>query len=160
MSHKISRSLEKRILALDGVVVRSAIRSRHWTKSKPVLRGSPVMMIWITLPFPPALNHLYANTENGRVLSKNGKSYKQEVYIACNDQGIAHCIGRLTVEIWAYPPDNRKRDIDGMLKIVLDSLQEAGVYGNDSQIDTLTIHRGKVTDGGKMTVMITGDYPR
>lgn len=52
---------------------------------------------------------------------------------------------RLKVDIIAYPPDKRRRDLDNLLKAPQDSLQHAGVFHDDSQIADLRIRRG--TDG-------------
>jgi crossover junction endodeoxyribonuclease RusA len=56
--------------------------------------------------------------------------------------------------IWVYPPDKRKRDISNTIKIIEDSLQDAGVYDNDFNIDILLIQRGAIIKGGKLLVMI------
>jgi len=37
---------------------------------------------------------------------------------------------------------------------VEDSLQDAGVYDNDFNIDILLVQRGEITKGGKLLVMI------
>jgi crossover junction endodeoxyribonuclease RusA len=47
------------------------------------------------------------------------------------------------IVINVYPPDARKRDLDNLLKCLLDSLQTAKVYEDDSQIDYLLIKREK-----------------
>jgi len=49
--------------------------------------------------------------------------------------------GRLAVEIYVYPPDRRRRDLDNILKNLLDSMQHAGVYKDDQQIDRLLVIR-------------------
>ena len=53
-----------------------------------------------------------------------------------------------------YPPDRRKRDIDGYLKALLDSLTHAGVWLDDEQVDSIYITRGEVVKGGKAVVEI------
>lgn len=45
------------------------------------------------------------------------------------------------MEILANPPDNRRRDLDNLLKGTLDSLQHANIYPDDNQIDKLKIER-------------------
>lgn len=54
-----------------------------------------------------------------------------------------------------YPPDRRKRDIDNVLKALLDALQHAGCYEDDSQLDDLRIVRCEVRKGGSCVVVIT-----
>jgi len=54
---------------------------------------------------------------------------------------------RLSVFIEAFPPDKRKRDLDNVLKSLLDALQHAGVYADDCQIDRLSIIRKSPLNG-------------
>ena len=63
--------------------------------------------------------------------------------------------GRLDVHIAVYPPDKRKRDLDNLPKSILDSLQHAGIYEDDSQIDKLTVERMAIRKGGEVVVTIT-----
>lgn len=94
------------------------------------------------LPWPPSINHYWRHTKNGHYISKEGKLYRDEVYYTCLDyRGILPENGRFSVVIEAYPPDKRKRDLDNLLKSLLDALQNSGVYTDDSQIDRLTIER-------------------
>lgn len=102
-----------------------------------------------TLPYPPSINHYYIRSSKGRVvLGDKGKSYRKDAAWllhryrgACKDK-------RLVVTINVFPPDSRKRDIDNILKCILDSLQYAQVYDDDNQIEMLTvIRRNRVTNG-------------
>ena len=63
--------------------------------------------------------------------------------------------GRLAVEIEAFAPDRRRRDLDGMLKVPLDALAIAGVYSDDSQIDDLRIVRREPDGEPRLVVRIT-----
>jgi len=54
----------------------------------------------------------------------------------------------------AFPPDRRRRDLDNIQKPVLDALEHAGVYEDDSQVDLLITRRGPVSDGGSIRVQI------
>lgn len=47
--------------------------------------------------------------------------------------------GKVEIIIYAYPPDDRRRDIDNVLKALLDALEKGGLYENDNQIRKLTI---------------------
>jgi crossover junction endodeoxyribonuclease RusA len=60
----------------------------------------------------------------------------------------------LKVKVYLYPPDRRKRDIDNNMKSLLDAMEHAGVYENDSQIDDLHIIRCEVVKGGACKVVL------
>ena len=63
--------------------------------------------------------------------------------------------GRLQIYIEIFAPDYRVRDIDNINKGVLDSLEHAGAYLNDNQIDKLTIIRkGVIPKAGKVIVTL------
>jgi crossover junction endodeoxyribonuclease RusA len=60
----------------------------------------------------------------------------------------------LAVHITACPPDNRRRDLDNLLKATLDAMQHAGLYDDDSQIDSLKITRGPVEKPGCLRITL------
>lgn len=62
--------------------------------------------------------------------------------------------GRLAVTIHAFPPDRRRRDLDNLMKALLDSLEHAGVYEDDSQIDMLQVFRADIVDDGEISISI------
>ena len=96
----------------------------------------------IELPWPPSINHYWRHTKNGHYISSEGQSYRKIVYFACHRlQGLISKESRLRMSIEAYPPDKRRRDLDNILKALLDSLEHAGVYDDDSQIDFISILR-------------------
>jgi len=113
------------------------------------------MVTTIVLPWPPSVN-AYWRTVNGRtMISKKGRVYKQAATRAVLAAGAnKHLPGRLRVKLTAYPPDRRRRDIDNLTKLALDSMQVAGVYLDDSQIDELTIIRAEVEKGGVIVAEI------
>ncbi len=97
----------------------------------------------IELPWPPSVNRYWRNVGGRAILSKEARDYRQTL------EGLALChrwpkLGgrRVSVEIEACPPDRRRRDLDNVLKAVLDGLTHVGVWHDDSQIDRLTIRRG------------------
>lgn len=106
------------------------------------------MRLNITLPWPPTINHYWRHTNRGIFLSQRGKDYREHVgYLCLQSQGFFDEHARLMVNILAYPPDRRRRDLDNVLKSLLDALMHAKVYPDDSQIDKLTISRNKPLDG-------------
>lgn len=115
----------------------------------------------IELPFPPSVNHYWRSTVvNGRprvLISKPGRAYRSEVRAKVlellRSMPVA-LTGRVALDIQAFPPDRRQRDLDNLIKAVQDSLTHAGVWLDDSQIDRLSISRREVFAGGFVRVTI------
>jgi Holliday junction resolvase RusA-like endonuclease len=108
----------------------------------------------LELPYPPSVNHLWRHFRNRTVLSREGREYRRAVRLALAMRSVRPLLGPLAVAIEVYPPDARRRDLDNLHKILLDSMGNGGAYFDDSQIDKLTITRcGKVT-GGKVHVQV------
>jgi crossover junction endodeoxyribonuclease RusA len=110
----------------------------------------------LTLPWPPSVNHYWRHTNNGRhYISEEGRRYRERVSGAVLWQ-LKQTIhdDRLRVTITAHPPDHRQRDLDNLLKSLLDALQHGGLYVNDSQIDDLRIVRGEVRKPGCVEVAV------
>lgn len=100
----------------------------------------------ITLPWPPSVNHYWRAVNGRNILSKDGREYRSMVISISHSERWLRFIpsARLGVLIVTYQPDNRRRDIDNILKAVLDAMGHAAVYDDDSQIDELSIARGPV----------------
>ena len=94
----------------------------------------------IMLPWPPSVN-TYWRMVNGRmIISKDGRDYRKNVADQIDRQRARkHFDGPLRLTVEAHRPDNRRRDLDNLLKATLDSLAHAGVYEDDSQIKDLRI---------------------
>lgn len=100
-------------------------------------------MLTITLPWPPSVNHYWRNVAGRTLISADGRAYRKAVSDHVFTQRAAKRLaGRLEVRIYAAMPDKRSRDLDNLLKSILDSLTHAGVWIDDSQIDVLSIRRG------------------
>ena len=110
--------------------------------------------IKLTLPYPPTVNHYWGQLGSKKFLGKKGKEFREEVIIAVYNARQGGLNARLHVEVYLYPPDNRKRDLDNVLKPLLDAMEHAGCYENDSQIDKLCITRREVVPQGSCYVEI------
>lgn len=107
----------------------------------------------LTLPWPPTANTYYRNLQGRTLISETGRKYRTAVAEQVLVQRAAkHLMGRITVQMTAHVPDKRRRDLDNLLKPLLDALTHAGVWGDDSQIDKLLVERGPI--GGFVRVTI------
>ena len=114
----------------------------------------------VTLPWPPTINTYWRHKIIGRLatvyITPEGRQYRKAVnnlvLEAAMLQRYLKATGPLRVEIEAYPPDRRKRDLDNILKSLLDSLTHAGVWEDDSQIDDLRIYRSTIAGMVKVRI--------
>lgn len=117
-------------------------------------------MISILLPWPPTGNHYKKPSGKIWYLTARAKAFHRDALEAVQGVGNPQFgTARLEVKITAYPPDRRKRDIDNLLKVTLDSLQRVGVYTDDAQIDDLQIVRREPRPGGCVVVEIAEVAP-
>lgn len=122
-------------------------------------RKSVMENVRLELPIPPLVNHYWRHiTINGTprtLISARGRDFRKNVVqIVGNEKKALKIDSRVKVNVMVYPPDRRKRDIDGYLKALLDSLTHAGVWLDDEQVDSIYITRGEVVKGGKAVVEI------
>lgn len=112
-------------------------------------------MVTLRLPCPPSMNTYWRNFRGRTVLSKAGREFKQAVQDYVIDNNIPKFGDKRLSVIMVYRPrDRRITDIDNRIKPVLDALQEAGVYDDDSQVDHLEMSRGLNLKGGGVVVFI------
>jgi len=112
------------------------------------------MHIQLELPYPPSVNHYWGVNGKQRFIGAKGKVFRMAVMEACADAGVQTIEGRVSMHIALFPPDRRKRDIDNVLKSLLDACEHAGCYESDSQVDELHVLRQAPRPGGSCTVVI------
>ena len=110
----------------------------------------------ITLPWPPSINHYWKRSKNGMMhISAEGIAFREAVHWQVLKQcPLKSLEGDLSVDIEAFMPDRRRRDLDNILKALLDAITHAGVWLDDSQIVDLRIRKAK-TIGGMVKVKIS-----
>jgi crossover junction endodeoxyribonuclease RusA len=98
-------------------------------------------MIEITLPFPPTVNTYWRKWQNRMVISEKGRAYRAEVLreVLLNFPTV-RLTKPLKVEIKAYRPDKRVRDLDNLPKAVFDGFTFAKFWDDDSQIHDFRIY--------------------
>ena len=116
--------------------------------------------MYLTLPFPPTANTYYRHiVVKGRprsLLSARGRKYREQVaMVLLNQEKPTETLtGPLSMTVELYPPDKRVRDLDNCAKGLLDSLEHAGVYKNDSQIRELHLYWREAQKDGSCSVII------
>ena len=111
-------------------------------------------MLELELPWPPSVNHYYRHVGYRTLISREGRAYRQKVCSMLRGNG-PMLEGPIAMTIDAYPPDRRRRDCDNLLKSLLDSLQHARVYRDDSQIKDLHCHMLEPNrTGGKVVITL------
>lgn len=96
----------------------------------------------LELPFPPSLNHLYANGKRGRFTSKRYAAWQAEAWARLLTQPRPRFISPVEVTMTFCPPDKRRRDLFNLEKACSDILVKAGILADDS-----LIHRGTLQWG-------------
>lgn len=98
------------------------------------------------LPWPVSINRYLRRAGVRMHTTHEAKAYRRDV--GCLLAGVSGFgAARIAVDIQACPPDNRRRDLDNVQKVLCDALMHAGLFDDDSQIDDLRIWRGPVRKG-------------
>ncbi|MDD5599430.1 MAG: RusA family crossover junction endodeoxyribonuclease [Victivallaceae bacterium] len=105
------------------------------------------------LPYPPSVNHYYRHVGPRVLISRPGRKYREVVVARLRSYGIKPLDGGIELFLEAYPPDRRRRDLDNLLKCVLDAMQYAGAYYDDSQIVKITAEKHELMPPNGMLYM-------
>ena len=113
-------------------------------------------MIELKLPVPPTINHYYIRTRRGMFIGKKGVAFREETALLFKQKYPSHETSKenLKVNIDFTPPDRRRRDVDNILKCLLDSLEKSGIYKDDSQIIELRVRKLDPAKPGFITVTV------
>lgn len=107
---------------------------------------------------PPTINHYYGNRGKGaKFIKPAGQLFRSDVAIAVQNGGFVDWFDgddRLAISVVVSFARYGKADIDNRLKPLLDALEAARLFPNDSQVDELTIKRGKPVKGGLCEVFV------
>lgn len=123
------------------------------------------------LPWPPSVNHckvqgIIKTTSNGKMYQIRTTSAKTKNFYSCvREIALARNLNnsffynnsknfKIAALIDFYPPDNRKRDIDNPIKILLDSLVLSSIIYDDSQIYRLNVVKHEKVKNGAVEVKL------
>lgn len=115
---------------------------------------------YLELPYPPSINHYWRRVGFKTLISKRGREYRKAVAKILADEGFEEISSPVELKITLLMPDRRKRDIDNVLKALLDSLQtdssgkHGGALKDDNQVVKLSIEKGSVLRGGRVLLEI------
>lgn len=87
----------------------------------------------------PSVNHMYRNAvvrgRRIRIKTPRAKEFYEMLIILSRSwmkaNGWNTTMGKVIVRMWFYYPDGRRRDSHNALKILMDGLEEAGIYEDD-----------------------------
>ena len=117
-------------------------------------RAKP-MALEATLPWPPSVNHYWAARGNGRYLAPHAQRWHKEAWAILRATWRGKPMqGEVAVLLVLHPPDRRRRDLDNLLKAVLDALVHAGVLQDDSQVAELHAVRREARRPGGVLVRV------
>ncbi len=111
------------------------------------------------LDYPPTVNlywrsRVVASAKGHFVstyLTPRGRRYRESALGLNNGDRFD---GPVAVSLDVVLPDRRKRDLDNIVKAVLDAIGHAGIYADDSQVCQLIVTRRHVEPPGCVDVTI------
>ena len=97
-------------------------------------------MVEFDLPWPPSVNHYYRHVGPRVLISRDGRKYREVVAGIVRQSGAQMFTGPIAMYGVFYPPDRRRRDLDNVGgKVLIDSLQGAGLFQDDCQIKRINL---------------------
>ena len=118
------------------------------------------MITGLELPWPPSVNHYYRHVGPRVLISREGRRYREKIVSLLRENKVATYNGAVEINIEAYPPDKRRRDIDNLLKSLLDAFTHGGLWNDDSQVCSLTIKKRESMPPNGMIYMEIKDYDK
>ena len=95
----------------------------------------------LVLPWPPSANHYWKRNGARYFIAPAGVQFRVEVKARCAALGVKPLAGQVAMTVTLVPGDRRRRDIDNVLKPLLDALTHAGAWLDDSQVARLVVER-------------------
>jgi Holliday junction resolvase RusA-like endonuclease len=94
----------------------------------------------IKLSMPPSINNYYTPTKKGFVMKPQGRAYKKLMSL----MRVTKIEGSVSVMVKVHAKNKVRRDLDNLLKPILDGLTACELYADDSQVDEINIKRCEI----------------
>jgi len=98
--------------------------------------------VTLTLPWPPSANTYWRRNGHRYFIAPAGIQFRTEVEARCLALGVKPLAGQVAMTVTLVPGDRRRRDIDNVLKPLLDALTHGGAWTDDSQVKRLMVTMG------------------
>lgn len=114
-------------------------------------------MNWIELPLPPSGNNLFLNVRGrGRVPAPKYRAWRDAASAMVLAASVGSRIrGPYALHIRAGRPDNRKRDLDNILKSLSDAIVRGGAVVDDSDCQAIDAKWVSGIEGVRILVLPT-----
>lgn len=96
----------------------------------------------LTLPYPPSANTYWRRNGARYFIAPAGVAFRTEVAARCLAWGVKPLSGEIAMTVTLVPGDRRRRDIDNVLKPLLDALTRGAAWTDDSQVKRLLVTMG------------------
>ena len=111
--------------------------------------------VTLELPWPPSVNHYYRHVGPRVLISREGHAYREIVLSIVHGFGIKTMPGPIALHGVFYPPDRRRRDLDNVGgKVLIDALQNAGLFYDDCQIKRICLEMREPMENGWCVVNV------
>jgi crossover junction endodeoxyribonuclease RusA len=110
----------------------------------------------LILPYPPSVNDYYIRRRGRVTLTDEARVYKDRAGVMNSDPRRTPIEGPVRCRIWVWMPDHRVRDLDNLLKALLDAGTHCRIWADDHQVESLTIVRAGVCRGGRVVMLAEG----
>lgn len=99
----------------------------------------------LDVPYPPSANRMWRYIRKRPILSKEYRDWKERslFLVLQQDHEKIQEPETVSIDMAVTPPDKRRRDIDNVIKPVLDLLETAEILENDSMVHRLNVYWSK-----------------
>lgn len=123
--------------------------NRYWRSLMMVVKGTKFPLT------ATSMQHLYKLVRLMNVPTEDNKLYCKRIGEMALQRGFRFFTSKpLRMEVVVCPRDRRSIDAHNYAKVLLDALEQAGLYEDDAQVEELRVRMGSVIKGGRVVVSL------